>query len=629
MAESEVASVPAEPSEIVRTPPRPRVKMLPKPDDSEVNAQTAKLNDEIQAQKKRIDEIRDIINNKQNGRQGRSGEQQALKNRLVELKTQFQGELNMKQQIRAELENATRARDALRAQLREMKGKLEYMTVDKIDDQLRRLEHRMAHSSQSLQEEKKTLEDMKRLKASRSTVAQYNGRFEKLSSDDEGRSAIVQRLQQADTQLNSIKAEEEKLRNQLGEIRSKEAEQKSDIPSLIQEREDCRAVINELYSTVKDIRADFRVKLDEYYERQREFKVQQQEEQRERRARQQQEWEERQAERKARQAEMAGEPFDKEVTLCEQLASYLTKFKPATQSTGAAASSADVVVPQGMQVLKKKDVENAYAGLEKKVKGKKGKGAARAAEGSGQPEDKKLLHSLDMLGAFATLKVEVPLTTSKVQETLGAIEGRKEYYLKKRQSIKDGTYDAEKDPEAHSKKSPSRENGATTSNGFTANGDISEEFEHVKHDEVTGPEAEAAIAQITQQPPDSPQEGSAPDSHASKPTTSALAEHDAAFPAIGAMNGLAGPGKSASAANGSASVVATVGDDAPGTLDSALETALSSVSVCLTVGDEGENVVVALTLDGIESGSPKGRGGMSAASLQPQAPPKMSYRGVL
>ena len=93
MAESEVASVPAEPSETVRTPPRPRVKMLPKPDDSEVNAQTAKLNDEIQAQKKRIDEIRDIINNKQNGRQGRSGEQQALKNRLVELKTQFQGEL--------------------------------------------------------------------------------------------------------------------------------------------------------------------------------------------------------------------------------------------------------------------------------------------------------------------------------------------------------------------------------------------------------------------------------------------------------------------------------------------------------------------------------------------------------
>ena len=43
-----------------------------------------------------------------------------------------------------------------------------------------------------------------------------------------------------------------------------------------------------------------------------------------------------------------------QVTLCDQLASYLTKFKPAAQSNAAAASSANVVVPQGMQVLKKK-----------------------------------------------------------------------------------------------------------------------------------------------------------------------------------------------------------------------------------------------------------------------------------
>ena len=189
---------------------------------------------------------------------------------------------NLKQQIRAELDNATRARDSLRAQLREMKGKLEYMTVGNIDEQVRRLEHKMAHSSQSLQEEKKTLDDMKRLKASRSTVQQYNDRFEKLSSDDEGRNAIVQRLQQAETQLKSIKVEEEQLRSQLGDMRSKEAEQKSDIPALIQEREDCRAVINELYSKIKDIRADFKVKQDEYYERQREFRQQQQEEQAER-----------------------------------------------------------------------------------------------------------------------------------------------------------------------------------------------------------------------------------------------------------------------------------------------------------------------------------------------------------
>lgn len=125
----------------------------------------------------------------------------------------------------------------------------------------------------------------------------------------------------------------------------------------------------------------------------------------------------------------------------------------------------------------------------------------------------------------------------------------------------------------------------------------------VKHEEVTGPEAEEAIAQITQQPPSTSQEGSGSDPHASKPTTSALAEHDAAFPAIGAINGNAGPNKSPAAVNGGTSVVATIGDEsvyAAGTLDTALETALSSVSVCLTVGDEGEDVLVALTLDGAQ-----------------------------
>ena len=94
MVDTDVTSpAPAESNEVVKGAPRPRIKPLPKPDDSEVKAQTSKLNDEIQAQKARIEEIKDIINNKHTGREGRSGEQQTIRNRLIELKTQFQGEL--------------------------------------------------------------------------------------------------------------------------------------------------------------------------------------------------------------------------------------------------------------------------------------------------------------------------------------------------------------------------------------------------------------------------------------------------------------------------------------------------------------------------------------------------------
>ncbi len=46
-----------------------------------------------------------------------------------------------------------------------------------------------------LQEERKTLDDIKRLKASRSTVQQYNERIERLQSDDGLRQTIVKQLE--------------------------------------------------------------------------------------------------------------------------------------------------------------------------------------------------------------------------------------------------------------------------------------------------------------------------------------------------------------------------------------------------------------------------------------------------
>lgn len=69
------------------------------------------------------------------------------------------------------------------------------------------------------------------------------------------------------------------------------------------------------------------------------------------------------------------------------------------------------------------------------------------------------------------------MTTSKVEETLQAIEGRKEYYLKKRQDVKDGVQD---EPEASSS---SKVNGLAASSS-QPNG-TAEDFEHVSSFELT------------------------------------------------------------------------------------------------------------------------------------------------
>lgn len=52
-------------------------------------------------------------------------------------------------------------------QVRGMKTKMEYTTVEKIDEQMQRLETKLQHTSVSIQEEKKILDDIKKLRQSR------------------------------------------------------------------------------------------------------------------------------------------------------------------------------------------------------------------------------------------------------------------------------------------------------------------------------------------------------------------------------------------------------------------------------------------------------------------------------
>ena len=147
-------------------------------------------------------------------------------------------EQNKKQQLRQELEKVSQARKDLRTQARDMKTKMAFLTSgSKIDEQVPRmrtaalvpgasqavghcsgssgfgplcnaqiaaLENRLAHSSMPLTEEKKTLEDIKKLKASRATCGAYEERIEKLASDDKLWNDIKEQMSACDGVLDSI-----------------------------------------------------------------------------------------------------------------------------------------------------------------------------------------------------------------------------------------------------------------------------------------------------------------------------------------------------------------------------------------------------------------------------------------
>ena len=364
-----------------------------------------------------------------------------------------------KQHLRAQMETAAKTRDAVRTSLKDLKANMKYTTVEQIDEAIEGLESRIQHSSLSLNEEKKVLDDIRKLKASRAAVGEYSEKLETLAQDDSTRSELQSGIKALDEELSKIRAEEDVLRQELTEIREKEQETGSDIPTLLAEKDECREVCKQAYEKIKDLRAEHDAVWQEFKAQEKLWRVQQDEERVLRREEAVAERAARDAERAARLAEMAPEPFDKEVTMCEQLTAYLGRFVAAQPSAATAATAADakpveVANLEGMKVFARKgDGDDAWmtSGLgagAKKGKGKGKKNATGAAAASATPAAGKIVHSLDMLGAFSTLQLAVPTTTSDVPAILAEVGVKKDQYLKKREAVKAAKENQSGDAEA-------------------------------------------------------------------------------------------------------------------------------------------------------------------------------------
>jgi uncharacterized coiled-coil DUF342 family protein len=338
-----------------------------------------------------------------------------------------------KQHLREQLDAASKTRDAVRTSLRDLKANMKFTTVEQIDEAIAGLEHRVQHSSLSLNEEKKVLEDIRALTKSRAAVGQYSGKLDALAQDDSTRGELSTSLKSLDEELGKIRAREDVLRAELAAMRASEADAGADFPALLQEREEGRELCKQAYLKIKDLCAAHDAVWAAFKEGEKAWRVQAAADH----AANQAEWEAgkaaRDAERAARIAENAPEPFDKEVTTCEQLAAYLARYVIA-DAAAPAAPAGEAAAMEGMRALPKgvAAVDDADAWLLGKG-GKKGKGKGKkggAAAGEGRAAD-KLVHSIDMLGAFSTLRLAVPTTAAAVPALLAEVAVKKEHFLAK------------------------------------------------------------------------------------------------------------------------------------------------------------------------------------------------------
>ncbi|CAM6109665.1 unnamed protein product [Calypogeia fissa] len=418
-------------------PPK-RIKRLERPNKATLDEDVAKVFDEIDGFQGRIAEIKALIDSKQQNKQITSAEVLDARTKLNELTASFRKVMDEKKVIREELDHADKLRERMRADARAVRDKLPYVRMEQIDEEVKKLEYRMSHTSLTLQEEKKLLQQVKDLTKSRDFVKDYNDRLDQITQDEGSRGEILDKIREKDAILNDLRAKQEEQRKVLAQIKEKDASHTVDIPALIEERNEAFEKIKVLREQVKEIKAEFRNKEEEYWERERQWKEQQALQRRREYEKREADRKEREKIRKQREAENYIEPYTDEIIMVDQLSSYLQKYAPAVEEAAAAAAAgassttpqkAEIVAPKGVGTVlvskKNKFDEETDSWFSGKSKGKKAKAPAPKNKGK-----EKLSLSLDALTSFEKLKLPPPTTVGDVTKSIEDLRLKKEEYLK-------------------------------------------------------------------------------------------------------------------------------------------------------------------------------------------------------
>ena len=402
--------------------------------------------------------------------------------------------------IRKELMALDATRERLREQAGAMKSKLRFTSVDAVEKETARLEDAIAHTTVSLNEEKKMVAQIKELGKSKELVRAYAEAQGKISGDDGNRKAIIDRLKAKDGEIDAVKAEQTTLRGELTATKKKEDKAVSDVPKLSEERDALYESIKANREKIRALRDEHKKKEDAYYERERLWRAYL-------RVEKQKQWEAGLEERAAREAakkqwalENAPEPFEAEVTAAEQLIAYLAKWdtgeseaKKAEEAARAAAEEARAAAARaaeekaeaafaGMSISTKKAPDENMFGLSSGTgaRGKKGKkfGKKSAASRDPEPETPKTQKSsrlqipFDAYGGVAKLSIAVPTMTGDVPATVAALRAKKAEFLEKRRVKKEriaaGLEDEDEKKEKAAKSAKARGRGGEKGGGGRA-----------------------------------------------------------------------------------------------------------------------------------------------------------------
>ena len=475
------------------------IQRLPRPSREKHETAMKRLNEQIEERKKTIESAKSKIKVLRDGREKEQAKYAPIRSKLNELAARCQILMQTRDACRKEVQ----ALDNMGKGERDGGGSGNRgggKSVEQIDAEMARIEDQLSHETMSLKEEKVLVEKIKQLNKMKDSARAMAAKQAQITGTDGSRKAMQEKAKAKDVEINANKAEQQKLKNEIDKIRgvegggnnkNKKENGKSgnsgggdnfnkNVKALESERDGAYKQILKIRKEMDDLRDDFKKKNNEWLKREKVFRAERDVEY----ASEKKAVEER---KKQWERENAPEPFEAEISSCDQLVSFLQKFLPKsapaepTSSSSKNGSAEDLTAKlSGLKMVNKRDKDEEMDDLLSMTgtltKAKKNKVNAMKNAGPKPPkETDKVNLSLDAYGMFGKVGISAPLIVGEVPRFVELLNKKKEEFLEKRkvkqERIAAGLEDPVVEEESSKDEEKKEKNGKKNKNKKKGGGD--------------------------------------------------------------------------------------------------------------------------------------------------------------
>ncbi|KAI4274006.1 MAG: hypothetical protein LQ337_004244 [Flavoplaca oasis] len=359
--------------------------------------------------------------------------QQELRNQLQAIRQQqsgFKSSRTGTQERIAALDAQLKSRVA---EQKTARSRVPYKNVEEVDREIKRLEQQVDTGTMKLVDEKKALAEISSLRKQRKGFAGFD---EAQKGIDDVKAQIAELRKSLDNpEATALSQKYDKINQELNSIKSDQDQAYKSLNSLRDERSKLHSEQQEKYSAMKDIK-------DKYYKASRAHREYEREQNRIRQEKYKSEMEAKQKERRKEAARQKLEEASQPAYMDEILTAggLIRYFDPSSTEaikelrgpSGFAAEAQRTVEAsdfKGTKVMKKDDLEENYFMGSGGKKGKKGKkGGATGSPAPGTPSEGKFNLSIGIIEELAKVNVEPPMNQSDVPAVVEKLKTKRDHW---------------------------------------------------------------------------------------------------------------------------------------------------------------------------------------------------------